>query len=204
MDEKINIVSKWLGTGSINIFGLPFAGKDTQARKLAKLLDGAMFSSGDILRHNKDNQELQRLLDTGQIIPSELFKQIVVPYFSRPEFEGKPLILSEVGRMGDEKQVIIEAARRSGHPQKAVILLDMTDDEVFKRFEALKKLKDRSSRGDDRYEVLQTRLDKYRAIVMPVIDWYREAGLLLRIDGSKSREEVTEDIISGLFERARP
>jgi adenylate kinase len=203
MEEKIETVKNWLGSGSINVFGLPFSGKDTQAHKLAELLGGAMFSSGDILRQNKDNQELQRLLDAGQIIPSELFKQIVVPYFSRPEFAGKPLILSEVGRMGDEKQVIIEAAMESGHPQKAVILLKLPDEAVFKRFEALKQEKDRGARGDDRHEVLQTRLNNYRAIVMPVIDWYRQTGLLLEVDGTKSRQAVTESIISGLYERTK-
>ncbi len=202
MNDQTKTIKQWLGTGSINVFGLPFAGKDTQGEVLAELFDGVMISSGDILRHSKDNPRLQKLLAAGEIIPSDLFGEIVLPYFSRQELAGKPLILSEVGRMEGEQQAVMQAADDTGHPIKATVLLGLPEDEVFSRFEAAKQINDRGDRADDRREVLQTRLDNYRAKVTPVLDWYREKGLLIEIDGTLSREDVSKEIIKELLIRA--
>lgn len=202
MNQKITIIQKWLGTGSINLFGLPFAGKDTQASRLADTFDGIMLSSGDILRSAKDNLELQALLAAGDIIPSSLFKQIVVPYLSNASFKEHPLILSEVGRLRGEDEVILEATASSGHSTKAVILLRLSDEEVWKRFEASQATKDRGTRADDNRSVLQTRLDNYHAKVMPVIEFYRDKHLLIEIDGSKPRDEVFDAIIASLYQKS--
>lgn len=202
MEQKINTISTWLGTGSINIFGLPFAGKDTQGRMLADLFGGVLMSGGDILRHNKDNAELQRIMASGEIIPSSLWEEIVVPYLNKEEFNAKPLILSEVGRLEGENLVIERATSASGHPQKAVILLALSDEEVWNRFDASQIEHDRGERADDNREVLQTRLDSYHQKVMPVIEYYRKNGLLIEIDGSQTREEVENSIINELFNRA--
>ena len=50
MDDKLNTIKSWLGTGSINIFGLPMSGKDTHGLKLAELLGAKLLSSGMIIR----------------------------------------------------------------------------------------------------------------------------------------------------------
>jgi cytidylate kinase len=50
MEQKIEIIKNWLGTGSINVFGLPFSGKDTVGIRLAELLGAKFLSSGLILR----------------------------------------------------------------------------------------------------------------------------------------------------------
>ena len=50
MEEKIETIKEWLGTGSINIFGLPMSGKDTQGIKLAEALGAKFLSSGLIIR----------------------------------------------------------------------------------------------------------------------------------------------------------
>ncbi len=203
MEQKINTISTWLGTGSINIFGLPFAGKDTQGLALADLLGGVLMSGGDILRHNKDNAELQRIMAAGEIIPSTLWEEIVVPYLGKDEFKNKPLVLSEVGRLEGEQLVIEQATIATGHPQKAVILLSLSDEEVWNRFDASQKEHDRGERADDNREVLQTRLDSYHQKVMPVIDYYRNKGLLIEIDGSMSREEVKNAILDELLSKSQ-
>lgn len=202
MEEKTQIIKNWLGYGSINIFGLPFAGKDTQGALLATLFDGVMFSSGDILRHNKDNVKLQQIMAEGGIIPSDLFEEIVVPYLSNPELSAHALILSEVGRMGDEADIVLRATQSSGHPTKAVILLKLSDEEVWRRFDAASQSHDRGQRADDNRAVLQTRLDNYHEKVMPTIEYYREKRLLIEIDGSQPKEIVTENIINALYLQA--
>ena len=50
MDDRIKTIKDWLGTGSINIFGLPMSGKDTQGIKLAEALGAKFLSSGMIIR----------------------------------------------------------------------------------------------------------------------------------------------------------
>ena len=202
MDDRTEIIAKWLGAGSINVFGLPFAGKDTQGKLLAEMFNGVEISSGDILRHSQDNQELQRLLSAGEIIPSALFEEIVLPYFSNSEFQDKPLILSEVGRIEGEQQAVIRAAEGSGHPVKALILLRLSDEEVWRRFDVAKELRDRGERGDDHREVLQTRIDNYHEKVIPVIEYYHDKGLLIEIDGTLMREDVTDEILNSLANRA--
>ena len=51
MEEKLSIIKSWLGSGSINLFGLPMSGKDTQGIKLAEALDAKFLSSGMIIRN---------------------------------------------------------------------------------------------------------------------------------------------------------
>lgn len=200
MEEHISSVKQWLGTGSINIFGLPFAGKDTQGKKLAELLSGSLISGGDILRHTT-NQKVLDIMAAGGIIPSDLFEEIVIPFFSRSDLVGKPLILSEVGRMLGEEQVILRATQQTGHTTKAVVLLSLDDDEVWRRFDASQITHDRGNRADDNKNVLQNRLDKFHSKVEPVLDVYRSLGLLIAIDGSLKPEQVTQEIFEQLAKK---
>lgn len=202
MDEKISRIKQWLGTGSINVFGRPFAGKDTQGKRLAEMFGGAFISSGDILRHSQDHQEIQRIMADGGIIPSELFVEVMIPYLKSDRFAGTPLILSEVGRKPGEERAIIDTAEQTGHPIKAVILLDMPEGVVWQRFEASRIDQDRGQRADDNRDVLQTRLDAYRQNVPVVIETYRQMGILFEVDGTLSRDEVTGLILGGLAKKA--
>jgi adenylate kinase len=202
MEEHKYILKQWLGAGSINLFGMPFAGKDTQGNYLADLFDGVMISGGDILRHTTD-AEVQQIMAEGGIIPSEAWERIVPPFFANPDLAGRPLILSEVGRLKGEEQIIMRVTEATGHPQKAVIMLTLTEEEVWRRFDQSQLDKDRGERADDNKAVLQTRLDKYREKVLPVIDVYRQNGLLIEVDGALSREQVTQEIVHALLAKAQ-
>lgn len=201
--NETTTIQQWLGTGTLNIFGMPFAGKDTQGTYLANLLNGVMISSGDILRHDHGNEEIQKIMAEGGIIPTELFAEVVVPYLSQDKYKNQPLILSEVGRMDGEQQVVMKATQESGHETKAVILLKLDDSEIWKRFEISQQQHDRGDRADDNKSVLQNRLDAYHEKVTPVIEYYRQNGLLIEIDGSIPPEKVSEAIFSALLHRAQ-
>jgi len=202
MNNQKQKISEWLGTGSINIFGLPFAGKDTQAKYLAEALNGVIISGGDILRSYHDQGEIDRLMSSGELIPSDIFMDIVLPYFSRPEFHSKPLILSSVGRLVGEESTIMEAANSSGHPIKAVILLKLSETVVWHHFDNAKSLHDRGERLDDNRNTLKTRLHEFQTKTIPVIEYYRGRGLLIEVDDSLSREQVSEEIITALYNKA--
>ncbi len=202
MDQTQQKITSWLGSGSINIFGMPYAGKDTQCRALAVLVGGVVISSGELLRNHPDQVTVQRIMADGDIVPSRMFEEIALPYLSKPEFSGKPLILSEVGRVKGEDEITMQATEQSGHPTKAVIYITLDESEVWKRFDTAMATGDRGTRADDNRAVLQTRLDKYRELVIPVVELYRDRGLLLEVDGSLTREAVTEQIINSLAEQA--
>jgi adenylate kinase len=203
MNNQIELIKTWLGTGSINLFGYPFAGKDTQGIRLAELLNGTVISSGELLRKSKDNPKLQAALASGVNVPSELFFEIVLPYLKSEDLKDKPLILSEMGRKNiDEAMGTMKVTEDSGHPQKVVILLTLTEEEVWRRFNQSKIDGDRGQRSDDSDEILTNRLEKFKKEVLPVIEMYRQNNSLLEVDGSLSRDEVTNKIIEALLTKA--
>lgn len=202
MDENIKVIKKWLGSGSINIFGLPFSGKDTQGNVLAEAFGGVMISSGDILRHDHGNKQIQQIMAEGGIIPSELFEQIVLPFLSKPDLNDKPLILSSVGRSEGEEQIIMDATENSGHPLKAVIILNLSEEDVWNRYEEAKIEHDRGERSDDKAEALKHRLQEFQDKTTPVIRFYRQHRLLIEVDGTRHKDEVTKQIFEKLHELA--
>lgn len=201
MEESVNKIANWLGAGSINFFGPPFSGKDTQAKMLADKLGGVVVAGGDILRHNHGNSEVQRIMAEGGIIPSELFLTIIPPYFNSPELSGKPLLLSSVGRLMNEVPTILQATSDSGHNLKAVILLKLPDEKVWEHFEIAQKLQDRGARADDTSEALKVRLEEYGRTT-EVIEYYRAQNFLIEIDDTLTPEEVGQEIIAALSDKA--
>lgn len=201
MNSKIQTIKDWLGTGSINFFGPPFSGKDTQAKRISDLLNGVVVSGGDILRHAKDNTELQKIMAEGGIIPSELFLSIIPPFFAHEDIANKPLLLSSVGRLTEEIATVVSATESSGHTIKAVVVLDLQEEDVWRHFTISQDLHDRGQRADDTQDALKTRLAEY-AKTAPVIEYYAQHNLVLHIDDTKTVDEVTQEIIDALYEFA--
>jgi adenylate kinase len=198
MDKKVAKISSWLGSGSINIFGLPFAGKDTQAHRLADLLGASVIAGGDILRSHSDQEKIKELMASGELFPTDYYLGIVIPFLSQPSLADKPLILSSLGRWHGEEESILKATAESGHPLKAVVFLELSETEIWKRFEAADQQKDRGFRHDDAKHVLETRLKEFHAKTSPVIDFYRAKNLLISVNGAQNPEAVTEEIIDSL------
>ena len=199
--DHLEKIKKWLGAGAINIFGLPFAGKDTHGHELAELFNAPLLSSGKVFRDSKDSlsPEVKEILDNGGLPPSDVFLSLFAPYFKRDEFTDRPLILSSVGRMQPEEQEIIKAAEESGHPIKAVVYLHLKESTVYERQAASQELGDRGERPEDAVHILQTRIDAFNAETVPVINIYRDMGLLIEVDSDASKEEVLKSILARLF-----
>ncbi|MBR3164394.1 nucleoside monophosphate kinase [Candidatus Saccharibacteria bacterium] len=205
MDEKIKSIIDWIGTGSVNIFGLPFSGKDTLGVQLAEAINGKFLSSGLILRaYNTQDKELYGEMSRGMLVPSNRFYEIILPYFAREDLADFPLILSSVGRWRGEEFEVIEAAESSRHPIRAVILLNLSEAEARRRWEASKVLADRGERTDDKsLEVIEQRINEFRKKTMPVIETYQEKGLLVPVSAHGTREEVFNNAVTKLAEFAR-
>ena len=202
MDYYIATIKQWLGTGSINIFGLPFSGKDTVGVRLAELLGARLLSSGLILRSAGD-KELLKDLAAGVLAPTNKFKDLVLPYLQREDLRNYPLILSSVGRWEGEEYDVIAAANDGGHPIKAVLLLNVSEAEVKNRWEAARMLQDRGQRQDDHdLEILEVRIKEFIEKTMPVIETYRKRDLLVPITANKDRDTVLRNAITGLYDMA--
>ncbi|MBR0134118.1 hypothetical protein IJM16_02535 [Candidatus Saccharibacteria bacterium] len=202
MENYIAIIKQWLGTGSINIFGLPFSGKDTVGVRLAELLGARLLSSGLILRSAGD-KELLKDLAAGVLAPTGKFKDLVLPYLKREDLAQYPLILSSVGRWEGEEYDVISAAADGGHPIKAALLLNVSEAEVKNRWEASRMLQDRGQRQDDHdLEILDVRIKEFITKTMPVIETYRKRGLLLPITANKDRDTVLRNALVALYDMA--
>lgn len=198
--DKLAMIKAWLGTGSLNVFGLPMSGKDTVGERLAKDLGAKFLSSGIIIRAFEAEQN-QNMTGSGQLIPTNTFYDIILPYFSREEMKNDSLILSSVGRWAGEEDKIMEAAKNGGHEIKAVVLLDLTEADVKIRFEASKELNDRGGRADDaNIEIFETRIREFNEKTVPVLNHYDELKLLIRVPADGSRDEVYSSVIDKLVE----
>jgi len=200
--SKIQTIKSWLGTGSINIFGLIFAGKDTQAERLAKLFDAPVISSGQIIREGALSQQATAIVDKGGLAPIADFLTIIPPYLRLNKFVGKPIILSSVGRWDGEQETVLKAAKEAGHQTKAVIYLNISEDEARKRWQADEAKQNRGQRADDSPEAFERRLQEYRSKTLPVIEYYRDHGLLIEVDGMGDRDLIANQILDGLYKRA--
>ena len=203
MEEKIAIIKRWLGTGSINIFGFPMSGKDTQGVKLAEAIGGKLLSSGIIIR-SKEAELHKNLTGKGNLIPTDTFYDWVLPYFKREDLKKYPLVLSSIGRWYGEEDIVMQTAEESGHEIKAAVLLNISEADVLDRFHKLQILNDRGVREDDKdLAIFQTRLDEFRAKTMPVLEHYKAMNLLVNVNGDQSREEVFREIVDKLYDFAQ-
>ena len=201
MDDKIKAIKEWLGTGSINIFGLPMSGKDTQGIKLAETLNAKFLSSGMIIRAMEE-QTKNHYSEHGALIPTNVFYEWVLPYFERPDLFKYPLVLSSIGRWHGEEDQVMSVAAGSGHDIKAVIILNISETDVDKRFETAKILNDRGDRLDDKdLETFKTRLQEFREKTAPVLQHYNTLGLLIEVNGDQSRDQVFNEIVEKLYQK---
>ena len=180
--DKLARIKSWLG------------------ERLAKDLGAKFLSSGIIIRAFEAEQN-QNMTGSGQLIPTNTFYDIILPYFSREEMKNDSLILSSVGRWAGEEDKIMEAAKNGGHEIKAVVLLDLTETDVKNRFEAAKELNDRGERADDAsLEIFETRIREFNEKTVPVLNHYDELKLLIRVPADGSRDEVYLSVIDKLVE----
>lgn len=203
-EEKIKEIKDWLKTGSINVFGLPMSGKDTVAKRLAEVLEARMLSSGEIIRETEKNVK-KDFTSKGNLAPTEVFTEVVLPYFGKPELAEIPLILSSVGRWFGEEDLVISALKNANHELKAVILLNVSEEDVKNRWEEAKMLNDRGERADDvKLEVFEKRILEFREKTMPVIVKYNNMGILVPVKADSERESVFDEVIEKLYKLANP
>jgi adenylate kinase len=196
-------ILRWLGSGTINVFGWPYAGKDTQCERLGAWLHGPVLSGGDLMRNAKNlASHMRQQEETGHLVDQAGYISFMTPYLQSPEFAGKPLILSSVGRWIGEEGPIMDVLIKADHPTKCVIYIDLPERIIRQRFEIAHADQTRATRADHDAEVLETRMQEFTNKTLPVIEVYRQKGLLETVDGSGTIDEVEAHIIAVLDRRS--
>jgi adenylate kinase len=183
----------------IIIMGPPGAGKGTQAKAIAERLGIPAISTGDIFRENVSQEtdlgrEAKRYMDAGDYVPDEVTNAMVKDRIAEQDAEGGflldgyPRTVAQV----EELDAMVEA---SGHSIDTALVLTVDKDEIVQR---LLRRAQESGRSDDTEDVIRHRQEVYTEQTAPLIDTYRERGLLVEVDGMGTVDEVTARVFDAL------
>lgn len=184
------------------LLGPPGAGKGTQAVRLAARLGVPAISTGDIFRSNiAGGTELGRLAQSftssGRLVPDEVTNDMVRDRLAQPDvtvgflLDGYPRNAAQVEALDG----MLDAA---GTPLDAVVLITADTDALVTR---LLKRAEIEGREDDTEDVIRHRQEVYAAETAPLVDLYRERGLLVPVDGMGDVDEVTARMTDALGTR---
>ena len=211
----------------IVMLGAPGAGKGTQAIMISEKYSIPHISTGDIFRANiKEGTELgkkaKEYMDKGLLVPDELTTNLVVDRIHEEDCKDG-YVLDGFPRTIPQAECLEEALRELGENIDYAVNIDVRDEDIVSRMSgrraclkcgatyhiihaapAVEGICDKCGgelvlRDDDKPETVQNRLDVYHKQTQPLIDFYQERGLLVSVDGSKSLNEVFEEII-GILE----
>ena len=177
----------------------PGAGKGTQGERLAERHGVPHLATGDILRdHVRRDTELGRAakehMDSGGLVPDALVIEMIVEEIGGTE-PLKDFLLDGFPRTLRQAKAAYEWGSAMNRTFDAVIMLEVPEDELVRR---LVERGRQSGRSDDTEDVIRNRLRVYDENTAPLVDFYEERGILLRIDGLGTVEEVTDRIEVGL------
>jgi adenylate kinase len=182
----------------------PGAGKGTQGERLAARHGVPHLATGDLLRaHVAERTDLGQAAEehmlAGRLVPDHLVIDMVL---RKIEGEGdepalRAFLLDGFPRTLTQARAAYEWGRQNERTFDAVILLEVPDDELVRR---LVQRGREQGRADDTEEVIRERLTVYERNTAPLIDFYDRRGILVRVDGTGTVDEVTERIERGLAE----
>jgi len=211
----------------IIMLGAPGAGKGTQAKLMADKYQIPHISTGDIFRANiKEGTELGRkakaFMDAGNLVPDELTVDLVIDRIAKEDCVNG-YILDGFPRTINQAQKLSEALAETGDIDFAVNV-DVPDENIIERMSGrrvcpacgasyhivniptkVEGICDRCGaaviqRADDQAETVKKRLDVYHDQTQPLIDYYKEKGSEVDIDGTQSMDDVFKSIVSKLGE----
>jgi len=179
----------------IILMGPPGAGKGTQARVIAGRLAVPAISTGDIFRANVRDEtplgvEAKRYIDAGDYVPDEVTNAMVRDRIAEDDADGG-FLLDGYPRTVSQVEELDEMLDERGYSLDAVVLLTVSAEELVQR---LLNRAHVEGRVDDTEEVLRHRQDVFREQTEPLLSVYEDRGLLLRVDGIGSVENVSSRV----------
>lgn len=212
------------------LLGPPGAGKGTQAKKLAGRLKLPHVSSGDLFReHLRGETELgvkaKSYIDRGDLVPDDVTIAMVRERLERPDCEGGA-ILDGFPRTPTQAEGLQEILGSFGSSLEAVLYIEVSEPELLKRLTGRRVCKAHGhiyhvgfnppqvdgvcdidgseliQRDDDKEETVRNRIQVYWEQTAPLVDFYRDKGLLIEVDGEQPVEAVTDEMLAAIKEEA--
>jgi adenylate kinase len=184
------------------IVGPPGAGKGTQAARIAEHFAIPTISTGDIFRKNIADgtplgRQVKAIVDAGDYVPDTLTNALVTDRLNEADAAGG-FLLDGYPRTTDQVRYLTELLSSHGHTLDAVIRLVADQDEIVRR---LRQRAIEMGRVDDSEEAIRHRQEVYLRETAPLIEMFREQGLLVEIDGLGAIDDVTVRIFEALAAR---
>ena len=205
------------------MLGAPGAGKGTQAKKLAAQYNIPHISTGDIFRANiKNGTELGRkakvYMDQGLLVPDDLVVDLIMDRFGQSDCENG-YVLDGFPRTIPQAKALDVALTNNNDAIEYAIDVDVPDTEIVKRMSGRRACvacgatyhlvtippkkegicdvcgKELLLREDDKPETVLKRLNVYHEQTQPLIDYYRNKGILRSVDGTQDPDTAFHDII---------
>ncbi|MBE7449691.1 MAG: adenylate kinase [Kofleriaceae bacterium] len=203
------------------LIGPPGAGKGTQAARLVDQLRIPHISSGDMLRAAvKEGTalgvEADGYMKAGKLVPDEVVIGMILERIARPDAAGG-FMLDGFPRTIPQAEALSAAMTRAGYTLDRVVLIEVPDELIVERGVGRRndpvtgriyhltfdppppEVADRLvHRKDDTEEAIQQRLVKYHGETAPIVPLYEAQGVLRRVDGVGTPDEVTARLTAAL------
>jgi adenylate kinase len=171
----------------IIFLGPPGVGKGTQSKRLVEYLQIPHLSTGDMLRQAYlDKTEVGMLshqyMSSGKLVPDPVILEIMGRRLDQNDCQ-KGCLLDGFPRTLGQTRALDEFLAQRGTPLDGVLELKVDEEEIVNRLAG-------RGRDDDRPEIIRERLEHYARQTAPLVDYYRQRGLLHTINGVGTTEEV--------------
>ncbi len=215
---------------NIIMLGAPGTGKGTIAGILSEKLGIPQISTGDIFRKNiKEGTELGKLAESyiskGQLVPDEVTIKIVEDRLNKPDAKNG-VILDGFPRTIVQADRLKEILKAKGENVDITINLETPEDEIIERIvnrrvcsnqeckavynvvlhppkvegKCDKCGSDLITRKDDKVETVKSRLEQYFTSTSPLVEYYKNEGILYSATVSKTINKLGEDVARDLIE----
>jgi adenylate kinase len=201
------------------ILGPPGAGKGSQAKKIAIRFGIVHLSTGDMFREaKKSDGSISKLLSSGQLIPDEIVVSMVRKQLKKNNIK-KGFLLDGFPRTVKQAEELDRMLVSENMKMDRILLINVPFKEAIRRIVGRRVCACGASyhtvllppkesgkcdccggelfhRSDDKEDVIRDRFSIYEEQSKPLIEYYKESGLLIHIDGLKSESVVFEQISS--------
>jgi adenylate kinase len=181
----------------IVLLGPPGSGKGTQAKLLVEQLGVPHISTGALLRNAAQRGtelglKAKALTDKGELVPDDVISDMIEERLSRADV-AKGFILDGYPRNLAQAKSLDALLERLDQPVDEAILIDIKAELIIKR---IAKRAQEEGRADDTEETVRNRLQVYTEQTEPVAEYYAQRGLLTKVLGEGSVDEIFQRILS--------